>query len=65
VLAAPLIEMAPLLVQRVASHGRLILSGIPASVESEVRHAYEHLGMHQISSNERDGWIMLILQASW
>ena len=65
VLAAPLIAMAPLLVRRVASHGRLILSGIPRSVESEVRKAYEHLGMRYISSEERAGWTMLIARASW
>ena len=65
VLAAPLIEMAPLLVRRVGSHGRLILSGIPRSVESEVRKAYEHLGMRHIGSEERAGWVMLIARASW
>jgi ribosomal protein L11 methyltransferase len=65
ILAAPLIEMAPLLIRRVASRGRLILSGIPKSLESEVRQAYEHLGMRHIRSETRAGWTVLIVQASW
>ena len=65
VLAAPLIELAPLIVQRVGSRGRLILSGIPCSVESEVRKAYQHLGMRHIDRKERAGWVTLIAQASW
>jgi ribosomal protein L11 methyltransferase len=65
VLAAPLIEMAPLIVRRVGHRGWLILSGIPCSVESEVRKAYEHLGMRHIDRKERAGWVMLIAQASW
>ena len=47
VLAAPLIEMAPALVRRVGHHGRLVLSGIPSSVEREVERAYRHLGMRR------------------
>ena len=65
VLAAPLIEMAPVLVRRVGSRGRLILSGIPWSLESEVRQAYERLGMRYLRSEKRAGWIVLMLQASW
>jgi ribosomal protein L11 methyltransferase len=65
VLAAPLIEMAPVLVRRVASEGRLILSGIPWSLESEVRQTYQHLGMRHIRSGIRAGWTAVVLQASW
>jgi ribosomal protein L11 methyltransferase len=65
VLAAPLIEMAPVLVRRVGSRGRLILSGIPTSLESEVRQAYQQLGMRHIRSGARAGWTVLIAQASW
>jgi len=65
VLAAPLIEMAPILVRRVGNRGRLILSGIPRSLESEVRQTYEHLGMRHVRSEPRGGWTMLVLQASW
>jgi ribosomal protein L11 methyltransferase len=65
VLAAPLIEMAPVLVRRVGRRGRLILSGVQWSLESEVREAYRDLGMRHISSKTRGGWTALVAQASW
>jgi ribosomal protein L11 methyltransferase len=65
VLAAPLVEMAPMLVRRVGRGGRLILSGIPGSLESEVRKAYQHLGMWPAGSKTRAGWTALVAQASW
>jgi hypothetical protein len=55
----------PSLTQRVAHHGRLVLSGIPRSVEQDVVHAYRRLGMHLRNTKQREGWIALILQASW
>jgi ribosomal protein L11 methyltransferase len=65
VLAAPLIEMAPILVRRVASRGHLILSGIPSSVESEVRQTYQRFGMRHIRSQTRAGWSVVVLEPSW
>jgi ribosomal protein L11 methyltransferase len=65
ILAAPLIEMAPLLVRRVGHYGRLVLSGIPQSVEPGVAGAYRHLGMRHVRSEERGGWVAVLLQASW
>jgi ribosomal protein L11 methyltransferase len=65
VLAAPLIEMAPVLVRRVGRRGRLILSGIPRSLESEVGQAYRRLGMRQIRSETRGPWTVLVAEASW
>ena len=65
VLAAPLIEMAPAIVRLIAHRGRLILSGIPASVERDVAVAYRHLGMHHVRSTSRSGWVALVFQASW
>lgn len=65
VLAAPLIEMAPALVQRVAHHGELVLSGIPSSVEEQVTQTYRRLGMHRIAVKSRDGWVALVFRASW
>jgi ribosomal protein L11 methyltransferase len=65
VLAAPLIEMAAVLVRRVGHHGHLILSGIPASVEPDVEQAYRRLGMLRVSSTSRGGWVALGLRASW
>jgi ribosomal protein L11 methyltransferase len=65
VLAAPLIEMAPALVRRVGHHGRLVLSGIPSSVEADVDRAYRHLGMQRVDVRTRAGWVALVLRASW
>jgi ribosomal protein L11 methylase PrmA len=57
--------MAPTLVRRIGHRGRLVLSGIPLSVEREVQHAYEALGMRLVKSQSRAGWVALLLQASW
>ena len=65
VLAAPLIEMAPALVRRVGRHGRIILSGMPWSLESEVERTYRRLGMRHVRSETRAGWMAVILEASW
>jgi ribosomal protein L11 methyltransferase len=65
ILAAPLVEMAPVLVRRVARHGRLILSGIAQSAEADVRRAYVHLGMRHVSTTARAGWVATVLHASW
>jgi len=64
-LAAPLVELAPVLVRRVGHHGRLVLSGISSSVESDVDRAYQRLGMHHVRAQSRAGWSALVLQASW
>jgi ribosomal protein L11 methyltransferase len=65
VLAAPLIEMAPSLVQRIGHHGRLVLSGIPTSVEPDVEKAYRRLGMNRLDLKSRGGWVALVMQATW
>jgi ribosomal protein L11 methyltransferase len=65
VLAAPLIEMAPTLVRRVGHRGRLILSGIPAGLERDVDNAYRRLGMVGLGTKSLDGWVAVIMQASW
>lgn len=65
VLTAPLIEMAPMLVRRLGHRGRLILSGISTTLEAEVRQAYRHVGVNCTASQTRDGWIVLLGQASW
>ena len=65
VLAAPLIEMAPVLVQRLGKRGRLILSGIHASLDAEVQQAYRHFGIRRIESKTRAGWTVLIADAPW
>jgi ribosomal protein L11 methyltransferase len=65
VLAAPLIEMAPALVRRIGHRGRLVLSGIPRSVEPDVERAYRRLGMHRAEARTRAGWVALLMLASW
>ena len=65
VLAAPLIEMAPALVRHIGHHGRLVLSGIPSSLEQEVERTYSRLGMQRLQMTMRAGWIALVLRASW
>ena len=65
VLAAPLVEMAPSLVRRVGHQGRLVVSGIPRSVEHDVTRAYVRLGMRHLDARSRDGWVALVLQAGW
>ena len=64
-LAAPLVELAPVLVRRVGHHGRLVLSGIPSSVEKDVERAYRRLGMQRVLAQSRAGWSALVLLASW
>ena len=64
-LAAPLVELAPVLARRVGHHGRLVLSGIPSSVEPDVERAYRHQGLQRVRAQSREGWSALVLQASW
>jgi ribosomal protein L11 methyltransferase len=65
VLAAPLIEMAPVLVRRIGHRGQLVLSGIPSSLEADVALAYRWLGMRRVRVTSRAGWAALVMQASW
>lgn len=65
ILAAPLIEMAPVLVQHLGKGAWLILSGIHSSLEAEVRRAYQHLGVRQIHGKTRAGWTVLTARSPW
>jgi ribosomal protein L11 methyltransferase len=65
VLAAPLIEMAPALARRLGHDGQLVLSGIRASVEPDVSRAYVRQGLRRLRALSREGWVALIMQASW
>ena len=65
VLAAPLIEMAPVLVRRVAHRGRVVLSGMQESLAQEVGEAYVRLGMRRVDVRSRAGWAAIVLQATW
>jgi ribosomal protein L11 methyltransferase len=63
--AADLMELAPVLARRVATGGRLLLSGIAASVADDVARTYRRLGMTQTGRGERGGWTVLVLSPSW
>jgi ribosomal protein L11 methyltransferase len=63
--AAPLIEIAPVLVRRVGHRGRLILSGIPQSVAPDVDHAFRRSGMRQVRTTLRAGWAAVVVEAAW
>jgi ribosomal protein L11 methyltransferase len=65
VLAAPLVDMAPSIIERVAHGGRLVLSGIPSGMASEVERAYVRLGMRRGHGINRGGWTALVLHPSW
>jgi ribosomal protein L11 methyltransferase len=65
VLAAPLMAMAPDLSRRVASRGRLIVSGVRSSLVDDVERSYRRAGLHPVSRTTRDGWTALALHASW
>jgi ribosomal protein L11 methyltransferase len=63
--AAELIELASALVRRVERGGRLVLSGIPRAVATDVEQVYRRLGIRQLSRHERDGWTLLVLVPTW
>jgi ribosomal protein L11 methyltransferase len=63
--AAELMALAPMLVRRVASGGRLILSGIPHGVTEDVDRVYCRLGMRRVATDVRDGWASLVVCPSW
>ena len=65
VLAAPLIEMAPALVQRVQHGGRLVLSGMSRSMAADVEASYRHLGMRHAGTRVRADWAAVELYPSW
>ena len=65
ILSAPLIEMAPALVRRAGHQGHVVLSGIQATVDQEVGRAYRDLGMRLVATKRHEGWVALVLQASW
>jgi ribosomal protein L11 methyltransferase len=65
VLAAPLVDMAPMIARHVGRSGRVVLSGIRSSLASDVDQAYRRVGMRQVRAQSRDGWSALTFHASW
>jgi ribosomal protein L11 methyltransferase len=65
VLAAPLMDMAAVLVQRVSHEGRLVLSGIQTSLAADVSGAYRRLGMRVVATPPRGPWTAVVLAPTW
>jgi ribosomal protein L11 methyltransferase len=58
ILATPLKVLAPLLCERVSAGGRLVLAGILARQEEELKQAYAPW-LHLRVNDEQDGWILM------
>ncbi len=59
ILATPLKMLAPLLAGHVAPGGHLVLAGILARQEQELKDAYAEVGLQLQVSNSEDGWILM------
>ena len=57
--ALPLMEMAPRLVQRLVSSGRIVLSGILVEQAAMVQSAYEAQGLKLLARDEAGEWCLL------
>jgi ribosomal protein L11 methyltransferase len=59
ILATPLKMLAPLLAGHVAPGGHLVLAGILARQEDELKAAYAEVGLKLDVSNSEEGWILM------
>jgi len=59
ILATPLKMLAPLLAGHVAPGGHLVLAGILARQEQELKNAYAEVGLQLQVANEEEGWILM------
>lgn len=62
ILATPLKMLSPLLAGHVAAGGHLVLAGILARQEQELKDAYAEVGLRLQVANEEDGWILMTAQ---
>jgi ribosomal protein L11 methyltransferase len=62
ILATPLKMLAPLLAGHVAPGGYLVLAGILARQEQELKDAYAEVGLQLRVANEEEGWILMTAQ---
>jgi len=60
ILAGPLIEFAPLMAQHLAPRGRVMLAGLMAGQEADVRAAYEAAGFRQLNRLDHAVWPVLL-----
>ncbi|TBO34520.1 50S ribosomal protein L11 methyltransferase [Aquabacterium lacunae] len=59
ILATPLKMLSPLLAGHVAAGGHLVLAGILARQEQELKDAYAEVGLQLSVANTQDGWILM------
>ena len=59
ILATPLKMLAPLLAGHVAAGGHLVLAGILARQEQELKDAYAEVGLRLQVANAEEGWILM------
>ena len=62
ILATPLKMLAPLLAGHVAPGGHLVLAGILARQEQELKDAYAEVGLQLQVANTEEGWILMTAQ---
>jgi ribosomal protein L11 methyltransferase len=62
ILATPLKMLAPLLAGHVAPGGHLVLAGILARQEQELKDAYAEVGLQLQVANSEEGWILMTAQ---
>ncbi len=65
VLAMPLIDLAPFLVQRLLPGGELWLSGIRDDQVDAVSRTYRHFGLHRVGETRLGDWVRLDFRTSW
>lgn len=65
IVAAPLIDLAPTLVGRIAPGGELSLSGFVPEQALRVAKVYRDRGMRVVGEAERDGWVRLDIAPGW
>jgi ribosomal protein L11 methyltransferase len=62
ILATPLKMLSPLLAAHVAPGGHLVLAGIMARQEQELKDAYAEVGLQLQVANAEEGWILMTAQ---
>lgn len=62
ILARPLIDLAPAIVERTAADGRIILSGLLRTQEADVLAAYQAQGFEAEQTIHHDAWSALLLK---
>ena len=60
ILAGPLVEFAPLMAEHVAPRGRVMLAGLMADQETQVRAAYETAGFRLLNRLDHPVWPVLL-----